>query len=123
MLNLAPFGTVIKAAAAMEKKENVSERIKKDYFWLQARGRTIEGEEFSAYGTAKEDGGVTLLEVPQNSSAATAGLKTGDLIQSVNSIKVKDTEDLMLNTESAKGKPLAIGIVRNQKSLTIKIDR
>ncbi|HQX85968.1 MAG TPA: hypothetical protein PKV23_10800, partial [Aestuariivirga sp.] len=38
-------------------------------YWLGALLHGLEGEEFSAFGTAKEDGGVHLVEVPAGSAA------------------------------------------------------
>ena len=36
-----------------------------ELFWLGAKLHELKGEEFSAYGTRKEDGGVALNEVPK----------------------------------------------------------
>ena len=65
-----------------------------DVFWLGAKLHDLEGEEFSAYGTRKEDGGVTLLEVPRTSEAARCGLKENDLIQAVNGRQVTNSGQL-----------------------------
>jgi hypothetical protein len=51
--------------------------------WLQATVRELEGEEFSAFGVSKDAGGVHLAEVPDGSEAAAGGLKTNDVVQSV----------------------------------------
>jgi hypothetical protein len=53
-------------------------------FWLGARLHSLIGEEFSAFGVSKDDGGVQLVKVPANSAAAKAGLRANDLIQGSN---------------------------------------
>jgi hypothetical protein len=88
--------------------------------WLGATLHGIEGEEFSAFGTVKEDGGVQLVTGPQGSAAMKAGLLQNDLIQSIDGRKVVTTADLfkaIMNSEST----LKIRIVRNQASKEIEL--
>jgi membrane-associated protease RseP (regulator of RpoE activity) len=91
-------------------------------YWLGARLQDLAGEDFSAYGTRKEDGGVALVSVPEGSSAAAAGLKEGDLIQGLNGQKVSDVSGLLTACTAAGNVPLEIKLVRNQqiKMLTIR---
>ena len=63
-----------------------------EVFWLGAKLHDLEGEEFSAYGTRKEDGGVALAEVPKTSEAARCGLQENDLIQAVNGRQVSNRD-------------------------------
>ncbi|MEN8126400.1 MAG: PDZ domain-containing protein [Planctomycetota bacterium] len=85
-------------------------------YWQGATIRNLSGEEFSAFGVSKEDGGVHLKHVPSDSFADRAGLKTNNLIQAVNGIPVKTTADLLKETDRAKGKPLKIKYVHGQQS-------
>jgi hypothetical protein len=66
----------------------------RDEFWLGAKLHDLEGEEFSAYGTRKEDGGVALTEVPRTSEAARCGLRENDLVQAVNDRQIANTGQL-----------------------------
>lgn len=89
--------------------------------WLGATVKNMEGEEFSAFGVSKEDGGVQLLEVESNSPAANAGLQSGDLLQSLNGDKIKNVDDLFAALCRFGDAPLKAGIIRSQKPKTIDL--
>lgn len=82
--------------------------------WLAATVKDLEGEEYSAFGAVKEDGGVHLLDVPAGSPAAKAGLRAGDLIQAVNGKAVRSCRDLLAAMKATGIKPVTITYVRNQ---------
>jgi hypothetical protein len=85
------------------------------YPWRGARIRAIQGEEFSAYGVAKESGGVAFARLPDNSRAFKDGFRSGDLIQSVNGQPVRGMADLVKGLSAARpGEPVAVGVIRNQ---------
>ncbi len=84
-------------------------------YWLGALLHGLEGEEFSAFGTAKEDGGVHLVEVPAGSAAEKAGLLKNDLLQGVNGRKVANVSDLFAALAAAGDGALKVKVVRNQK--------
>ena len=75
--------------------------------WLGATLRDLKGDEFSAFGVSKEAGGVAVAEVPKASVADKAGLKKGDLIQSINAAQVTNTADLL---------PLVVDFARNPRA-------
>jgi hypothetical protein len=85
-------------------------------YWLGAPLHGLQGEEFSAFGVSKDDGGVQLVEVPAGSAAATAGLQTNDLIQGLNGKKVTDTGDLFAAIAATGASPLKLRVVRNQQA-------
>ena len=87
--------------------------------WQGATVRNLSGEEYSAFGVSKEDGGIFLVDVPAGSFAGRVGLKKNDLIQAINDEPVKTTADLVKATGRAEGKPLEVRYVRGQKSETI----
>jgi hypothetical protein len=91
------------------------------FYWLGASAHGIEGEEFSAFGTQQEDGGVALDDVPAGSAAAEAGLKSGDLIQGLNGQTVKNVADLMTAYAAAGSAPLKLNVVRNQQSIKLTV--
>lgn len=90
-------------------------------FWLDAKIQGIEGEEFSAYGVRKEDGGVALLDVPRRSAASKAGLKGGDLIQQLNGKPVRTADDLLKAYDASKKTNVTLKVVRNQQPINITI--
>ena len=83
-------------------------------YWQGTMVRALSGEEFSAFGVSKEEGGVHLIAVPAGSLAAQAGLQTGDVVQAVNGASVGTVERLLRTTDAAEGRPLAITYVRAQ---------
>jgi len=86
-----------------------------DVFWLGVKLHDLEGEEFSAYGTRKEDGGVALREVPQTSEAARCGLKENDLIQAINGHQVANRAQLFAALAEVGQAPLKVTLVRLQQ--------
>jgi hypothetical protein len=89
--------------------------------WLQARVRELEGEEFSAFGVSRDAGGVHLAEVPDESLAAASGLRTNDVVQSLNGQPVKRLADLYRLQDAADGRPLTVGLVRGQQTQTTQV--
>jgi membrane-associated protease RseP (regulator of RpoE activity) len=89
--------------------------------WLGARFQELGSGGFSAYGIAKEDGGVAIIEVPEGSAAARAGLKTGDLVLQVNGSRVSSLRDLMKVVRKSKDKPITLKVFRQQQPLTLTV--
>lgn len=88
-------------------------------FWLGAKLQNLKGEEFSAYGTRKEDGGVALSKVPAGSAAALADFKEGDLIQVVNGKKTKNVAELLAVLAKAGDARLMLKVIRNQAAMKL----
>ena len=59
--------------------------------------------------------------MPNSSKAALAGFKTGDLILSVNSIKLSSVADFLQYMAVVGDSPLKVEIVRNQKSMVVRV--
>jgi membrane-associated protease RseP (regulator of RpoE activity) len=90
------------------------------FSWRGARIRAIEGEEFSAYGVARESGGIAFSRLPENSRAFKDGFRAGDLIQSVNGQSVRGMADFVKAVATAPdGQPVAIGLVRGQAAASV----
>ena len=92
-------------------------------FWLGAKLSALKGEEFSAFGVSKEDGGVALAEVPKRSAAASCGLVAGDLIQSLNATKIRDVNELLTAYARAGDASLIVRLVRNQQAIELTVDQ
>jgi hypothetical protein len=90
-------------------------------FWLGAALHGLQGEEFSAFGTAKEDGGVQLVSIPAGSAAARAGFLRNDLVQALNGRRVTGTADLFSALATLGDAPLAVKVIRNQAPLELKL--
>jgi hypothetical protein len=84
-------------------------------FWLGAPLHSLQGEEFSAFGVAKDDGGVQLVRVPKDSAAAKAGFQDNDLIQSLNGRKIANTDQLFAALLAFGPQPPKARIIRNQQ--------
>jgi hypothetical protein len=89
--------------------------------WLGARLQELDGEAFSAYGIAKDAGGVAIIEVPEGCAAARAGLKTGDVILQVNRSRVFGLRDLLKAVGQSNDKPITLKVFRQQQPLTLTI--
>ena len=74
--------------------------------------------ELEEYFGAK-NGGVLVSSVAQDSAAAKAGIKAGDVITSINGNRVSDTGDLMRELDGATGE-LTIVVMRDKQELTLK---
>jgi len=90
-------------------------------YWLGVRLHGLEGEEFSAFGVTKADGGVQLVDVPANSPAAKAGLKSNDLIQALNDRKITGTADLLDAVAALGDAPLDVRVIRNQQPQSLSL--
>ena len=87
--------------------------------WFGARLQDLGSEAFSAYGIAKDAGGVALIEVPKGSVAARAGLVTGDLLLQINGQRVEKVGQVQRLTEQFDTQPLMLKIVRDQTPRTL----
>jgi hypothetical protein len=90
-------------------------------FRLGAPLHSLQGEESSAFGVAKDDGGVQLVRVPKDSPAAKAGFQDNDLMQSLNGRKVSNTEQLFAVLLKVVSQPLKVRIIRNQKPMEMSL--
>ncbi len=97
------------------------EKAELKLFWLGAPLHSLTGEEFSAFGVSKDDGGVQLVKVPANSAAAAAGLRDNDLVQRVNDHKVANTDQLFAALNAVGSTPLKLSVIRHQKPVDLQL--
>jgi membrane-associated protease RseP (regulator of RpoE activity) len=92
--------------------------------WLGARVRNVVNEgEMSAFGLPGVTG-VLVLDVPGGSALAKAGLQKNDVVLSVNGEKTADTAALVRQTAAiSAGKPLVIGVSRDQKGMVLRLSQ
>jgi len=99
----------------MEKKPETAQAPSKKSLGITVQELTPE----IARGLGlKRETGVVVTEVEPGSSAADAGIQTGDVIQQVNRKPVKDLEDFHQKIEQAKGQDSVLLLIqRGQNSL------
>ncbi|MFU8780522.1 MAG: PDZ domain-containing protein, partial [Kiritimatiellia bacterium] len=89
--------------------------------WMGAEVVALAGEQFSAFGVKREDGGIHLVRVPPDSAAAKQGLLEDDLIQRVNGTPTRTIKDLRKCVANATGKTLRVRLVRKFQNQQVEI--
>lgn len=95
--------------------------MQKTDMWLGAEITALTGEQFSAFGVKREDGGIHLVAVPPDSAAADQGLQEDDLIQRVNGTPTRTIKDLRQSVRNAPGDTLRIRLVRHYQNQLVEI--
>lgn len=90
------------------------------YCW-GATLHTLQGEEFSAFGTRKEDGGVHFTEVPDGSLAQQYGIKKDDLLQKMNGVPIRTIDDFLVTLARGKVRDFKLELIRFQKPLLLTV--
>ena len=80
-----------------------------------------KGDEFSAYGIGFNEGGIALTAIEDNSVLTKAGFKSGDIIQIINGISIKNLKDFQsaLDKIVATTDNYVFELVRNQKHIKL----
>jgi hypothetical protein len=105
-------------------KTDIDSEIQKKYSWFGASLHTPVGDELSAYGVNFSDGGVALIHLPENSDAAKLGFMSGDLIQEINKVKIKNISDFIQVVNTSKSQSnYEIHFIRNQVKSTKTIHK
>ncbi|MDQ8183581.1 PDZ domain-containing protein [Pelagicoccus sp. SDUM812005] len=89
--------------------------------WMGAVLTELTGEEFSAYGVSKADGGLAVSGIGPIGPAKNAGLRNGDLIQAVDGRKTKNVNQFKRAIAGAKGE-VVFKVVRNQELIELSIN-
>jgi len=89
---------------------------KRPFSWMGIRLNEPEGDEMSAFGVGFNAGGVAFTTVPENSEAARMGFRTGDLIQEINGIKIKNIQNLIncIHQKKSLSEKHTFVVIRNQ---------
>ena len=89
--------------------------------WMGATLRELAGEEFSAFGVTKADGGMHVIESPGDSPANAMGLRPGDLVQSVNGLPVPTAKAFRRVVRGlSSGQTVRLDIVRDQGRISLE---
>ncbi|WP_435005372.1 right-handed parallel beta-helix repeat-containing protein [Tundrisphaera lichenicola] len=93
------------------------------YTWRGATLRAISGEEYSAFGTTREQGGLAILEVAPGSPADRDGFRPDDLILQVDgraTVAMKDF--LAICGDTTKPGPVIVKLSRGQHPQQLTIE-
>ncbi len=91
--------------------------------WMGATLKALVGQEFSAFGVGKEEGGLHVIALPADAPAAGMGLKQGDVVQSVNGRPTPSAEAFSDAVKDiTAGQPLELGLVRYQNAVVLHVD-
>lgn len=76
---------------------------------------------FTSQGIPKDNQNVLVADVSKGSPADTAGMKSGDLIVSIDSQKVKDPSMLIATTQDKLGKEVTVVVKRGESEIPLKV--
>jgi S1-C subfamily serine protease len=95
------------------------------YTWMGVILSEPKGAELSAFGIGFGESGVALGNVEKASSAYELGLRTGDLIMSIDGKKVENIENMkkIMEQLNANHDSHTINIIRNQKGQNLVIKK
>lgn len=92
-----------------------------EYGWIGIRIQDIDPRLAQYFSLAVHDG-VLITKVLDNAPASKAGLKEGDIILSVNKIKIRNSTALIKQISTAQiGKPVTLQIWRDQKNIDVSV--
>ncbi|MCH6257540.1 right-handed parallel beta-helix repeat-containing protein [Puniceicoccaceae bacterium K14] len=92
-------------------------------FWMGGRLQNLSGEEFSAYGISKEEGGIVVTDAPAGSVVSSSGMSANDVIQKVNGKQVSNISEFLTAIDKVGNAPITLTIIRNQLEKKIEVVR
>jgi len=94
----------------------------KSLCWLDAEFSELQGEEYSAYGIAKSDGGLVVKKFSKDSPLEKSGVQVGDVLLLIADKAIINKTAFWKIVNSKKDKNISLTIVRNQsrKEITVK---
>lgn len=88
--------------------------------WWGATLREVKGNELSAFGVGFDKAGIAFESVPAKSEADIIGIRNGDLLQTINGIRITDFESLEKTCKQEQEIKI-LTVVREQQLTTLKI--
>lgn len=92
-----------------------------EVFLLGAKLRDLRGEEYSAYGSSKEQGGVVLDQTPVGCDALRLGFRENDLIQAIDGRGVAGTRELLAELARLGDSPATATVLRDQQEVQVQL--
>jgi hypothetical protein len=95
------------------------------YSWMDVQLSEPKGAALSAFGVGFGESGVALGNIEKGNNAYELGLRTGDLIMSIEGKKVENIESMQKLMEELKGNKdsFTISIIRNQRGKQLLINK
>jgi serine protease Do len=87
---------------------------------LGVEAESIDGQLAQYFGVIE---GVLVRSVMKGSPAEKAGIKAGDVILRVDDSKVATPEEISGRLHATRGKPVAVGLMRDHKEMTVMVER
>ena len=87
--------------------------------WMGMNLRPLKGEEFSAFGVTRQDGGLSITSIPKNTQTP---FEPNDVIQKLNSETIRDSSTLNEILALARDQPLTVQLVRKQRKQIVKLN-
>ncbi len=105
-------------------KTDTNSKQKGTFIWMGIVLKEPTGAEMSAFGVAFDAGGVALTTVHKNSKAAKLGFRTGDLIQEIKGIQIKNIQNIInyIQLKKSWSKKHTFVLIRNQSRTSISIN-
>ncbi len=92
---------------------------KAEVVWLGMTLRPLTGEQFSAFGVSREEGG---LVVTRRNANLPSPFRINDVIQRIDAQHLRDGQALLKQVAKLDGKPVTVYFVRGQKRARVVID-
>ena len=91
------------------------------FYWLGAELLELKGEEFSAYGIGKDEGGLAVRKLAPDAQLKQAGVQVKDILLLANDKPILNKAIFGSILNEAKNEKISLTIVRNQKKKVITI--
>ena len=117
---IAETPSLAPASKSNSRKKQPTKSIQRN--WLGAVLADLKGDEFSAYGVSKEEGGVAIVRVSQDSAAAKFGLRARDLIQAVDEKSVSNIDQFFQSLSASQSATVTLTVVRDQQPMTLTVE-
>ena len=95
----------------------------KPFYWLGTELSELQGEEYSAYGIAKSDGGLVVKKFSKGSQLEKSGIEVGDVLLFIGDKGITNKTVFWKTVNNIKNKDLSLTIVRNQSKKNIIVKR
>ena len=97
-----------------KKQEDVTET------WMGCQIKEAKGSDLSAFGVGFDKEGIAFERVDEGSLAAKIGIKSGDLLQKINDVRITSFSALRAYLKNNKQKEQVLSVIRAQEEITIR---
>lgn len=116
-------GTALNAEVTIAVRDDERIESGKDKIWPGFSAVTLTDELRERFRTAKDAGNVVVGSVDPNSAAAEAGLRTGDIISTINGQSIGDISDIYTVVSDPNARRFDLELNRNGQALELEVRR